>query len=136
MKITIQTTVSAPIEAVWTARVTPESITQWNAASDDWCCPRAENDLRIGGVFCYRMEARDGSMGFDFAGRYTRVEEHEVIECALEDGRVVVVEFLPGKDGVTVRQTFDAGGELPAEHQRQGWQAILDRFARHVEAAQ
>lgn len=136
MKIKIETTAAAPIDAVWEAWTTPAQITQWNAASDEWCCPTAVNDLRVGGAFCYRMEARDGSMGFDFEGRYTRIVEHELLEYTLDDERVVTVEFVPGDDGVTVRETFDAENELAAEQQRQGWQAILNRFASHVAAEQ
>lgn len=135
MHVTIDTTVAAPVEAVWKAWTTPADITRWNAASDEWCCPSAVNDLLVGREFRYRMEARDGSAGFDFAGRYTRVIEHELMEFVLEDGRAVTVEFLPGPGGVTVRETFEAEDENPVELQRQGWQAILDRFARHVEAA-
>ena len=134
MKISIETTVAASIEEVWRAWITPEDITKWNAASDDWCCPEATNDLKIGGTFCYRMDARDGSIGFDFEGHYTRIAEHELIEYALDDDRIVTVEFVTGNQGVTVRETFDAEDELAAEQQRQGWQAILDRFAHHVES--
>jgi uncharacterized protein YndB with AHSA1/START domain len=136
MRIVIETMVAAPIEAVWKAWITPSQITQWNAATDNWCCPSAVNDLRVGGTFCYRMEARDGSMGFDFEGRYTRIVEHKLLEYALTDDRVVTIEFSPGDDGVRVRETFDAENELAAEQQRQGWQAILSRFARHVAAEQ
>lgn len=136
MKITIEATVAAPIDAVWKAWTTPAQITQWNAASEDWCCPTAVNDLRVGGTFRNRMEARDGSMGFDFEGRYTRIVEHELLEYTLEDERVVRVEFVPGSGGVTVRETFDAENELAAEQQSQGWQAILNRFASHVAAEQ
>lgn len=132
MQITIETMVAAPIDTVWRAWITPSDITQWNAASDEWCCPTALNDLRVGGTFRYRMEARDGSMGFDFEGRYTRIVEHELIEYALTDDRFVTVEFIPVAQGVCVRETFDAENEFAAEQQRQGWQAILNRFARHV----
>ncbi|WP_343125109.1 SRPBCC family protein [Gemmatimonas phototrophica] len=132
VKITIEVTVAAPIDAVWNAWITPDRITQWNAASEEWCCPTAVNDLRVGGTFSYRMEARDGSMGFDFEGQYTRIVERELLEYTLGDERVVRVEFAPGSGGVTVRQTFDAENEHAAEQQRQGWQAILNRFASHV----
>jgi uncharacterized protein YndB with AHSA1/START domain len=90
-------------------------------------------DLRVGGAFSSRMEAKDGSMGFDFAGLYTKVVEHEAIEAAFGD-RILRVEFSPGSDGVTVRETFDAESTFPIEQQRQGWQAILDNFKKHVEA--
>ena len=132
MKITVETKVAAPIEKVWHAWTTPEDIKQWNAASDDWHTTKATADLRVGGAFSSRMEARDGSMGFDFAGTFTHVEEHKLIESTFGD-RTLLVEFLSGKDGVTVRETFDAETTNPVEQQRQGWQAILDNFAKHVE---
>lgn len=132
MKIKIETKVAAPIEKVWYAWTTPEDIKRWNAASDDWHTTKATVDLRVGGAFSSRMEARDGSMGFDFAGTFTRVEEQKLIESTFGD-RTLLVEFLSGKDGVTVRETFDAETTNPVEQQRQGWQAILDNFAKHVE---
>lgn len=135
MKITVETKVVAPIEDVWRAWTTPEDIKQWNAASDDWHTTAAAVDLRVGGAFSSRMEAKDGSMGFDFAGTYTKVVPHKLIEFSFGD-RVAVVEFIPGDGGVTVRETFDAEGTYTPEQQRQGWQAILDRFSRHVEARQ
>lgn len=133
MKITIETLVRAPIDAVWRAWTTPEDIVQWNAASDDWHTTRASVDLRVGGNFSSRMEAKDGSMGFDFAGTYTAIVEHQRIECAFGD-RALEVEFSSGPDGVTVRETFDAETTHSVELQRNGWQAILDKFARHVES--
>jgi uncharacterized protein YndB with AHSA1/START domain len=133
MKITVETLVRAPIARVWQAWTTPADIRQWNAASDDWHTPRASVDLREGGTFSSRMEARDGSMGFDFAGTYTRIDAPHLIEAAFGD-RTLRVEFVPGAEGVTVRETFDAESTHPVEQQRQGWQAILERFARHVEA--
>ena len=132
MKITVETTIAAPIEEVWRAWTTPDDIKQWNAASDDWHTTAASVDLRVGGAFTSRMEAKDGSFGFDFAGTYTKVVPHQLLECSLGD-RVLVVEFFSGPGGVTVRETFDADASHTAERQRQGWQAILDRFARHVE---
>jgi uncharacterized protein YndB with AHSA1/START domain len=134
VKITVETTVSAPIEEVWRAWTTPADIQQWNAASDDWHTTKAAVDLRAGGSFSSRMEARDGSMGFDFAGTYTRIVEHKLIESSFGD-RLLLVEFLSGQDGITVRETFDAETTHPVEQQRQGWQSILNRFAKHVEAA-
>jgi len=132
MKITVETMVRAPIQQVWRAWTTPGDITQWNAASDDWHTTKASVDLRVGGGFSSRMEAKDGSMGFDFAGTYTQVVEHQLIECAFGD-RTMRVEFLPQPGGVTVRETFDAEPTHSIEQQREGWQAILDNFARHVE---
>ena len=120
------------MEQVWRAWNTPDDIKQWNAASDDWHTTKSEVDLREGGIFSSRMEAKDGSMGFDFAGTYTKVVEHKLIESVFGD-RTLVVEFIPGKDGVTVRETFDAETEYPLEHQKSGWQAILNNFKKHVE---
>jgi uncharacterized protein YndB with AHSA1/START domain len=135
MKITIERTINAPLATVWRAWITPEDIVQWNAASDDWHTTHATVDLRTGGVFSSRMEAKDGSMGFDFTGTYTDVVEQALLEYTLGDDRVVRVEFAEGEDGVTVRETFDAESTHTAEQQREGWQAILDNFARYVETA-
>lgn len=135
MKITVETTVAAPIEKVWRAYTTPEDIKRWNAASDDWHTTAATVDLRVGGAFCSRMEAKDGSMGFDFAGVYTNIVEHERIEYAFGD-RMAQVEFTDDPKGVRVRVTFDGESTHPVEQQRAGWQAILQNFARHVEARQ
>lgn len=131
MMITVEASVRAPIEKVWGAWTTPEDIKRWNAASDDWHTTKASVDLRVGGAFSSRMEARDGSMGFDFAGTYTRIVEHQLIECSFGD-RVLLVEFSSGPDGVTVRETFDAEETNSVELQRAGWQAILNNFARYV----
>ena len=133
MKITVETKVAAPIEDVWRAWTTPEDIKQWNAASDDWHTTASAVDLRVGGQFSARMEAKDGSMGFDFAGTYTAVVPYERIEFTFGD-RVATVEFIREDGAVTVRETFDAEDTHPPDQQRQGWQAILDHFARHVEA--
>ncbi len=135
MKITVETTVAAPIEEVWAAWNNPEDIKQWNAASDDWHTTAATVDLREGGTFSSRMEAKDGSMGFDFGGTYTRIVEHQLIESRFGE-RTLRVEFLARNGEVSVRETFDAETTHSEEQQRQGWQAILDRFARHVEAKQ
>lgn len=135
MKITVETIVNAPIARVWRAYTTPEEIKQWNTASDDWHTTKATVDLRVGGAFSSRMEAKDGSFGFDFAGTYTTIVPNERIEYAFGDRRAIV-EFNPGANGVAVRVTFDAELENPVEQQRQGWQAILDNFAKYVEAHQ
>ena len=132
MKITVEITVDAPVDAVWRAWTTPYDIVQWNTASEDWHTTRADVDLRVGGSFSSRMEAKDGSMGFDFAGTYTAVIPHTLIECSLGD-RSLRVEFSEGASGVTVRETFDAEPTHSIEQQRDGWQAILNNFARHVE---
>lgn len=131
MKITVETTVNAPIDKVWLAYTTPDDICQWNAASDDWHTTRATVDLRVGGEFCSHMAAKDGSFGFDFAGTYTRIEPHELIEYTFGD-RQCTVSFLPQAGSVVVRVSFDAEYQHPPEQQREGWQAILDNFARHV----
>ena len=131
MKITVSTVVAAPLAETWNAYVSPEDIVRWNAASDDWHTTSATVDLRPGGKFSSRMEAKDGSMGFDFAGEYTRVEPHRLIEYAFGD-RAATVTFAEGPGGVTVTVTFDAESTHSEEQQRAGWQAILDRFARHV----
>jgi len=131
--ITVETIVHAPVAEVWRAYTTPEDITQWNAASDDWHTTRSAVDLRVGGAFTSRMEAKDGSMGFDFAGTYTRIVEHERIEYSFGE-RKAEVEFLPDANGVLVRVVFDSEPTHSVEQQQGGWQAILDSFARHVEA--
>jgi uncharacterized protein YndB with AHSA1/START domain len=133
MKIAVETTVAAPIEQVWRAYTTPEDIKQWNAASDDWHTTSATADLRVGGAFSSRMEAKDGSMGFDFAGTYTKIEEHKLIEYSFGD-RAAQVEFFDGPNGVRVRVTFDGESTHSIEQQREGWQAILDNFTRYVES--
>ena len=131
-KITVETTVKASIADAWRAYTTPADIKRWNAASDDWHTTTAKVDLRVGGEFSSRMEAKDGSMGFDFAGTYTKVVEHKLIEYSFGD-RTAQVEFVPAKNDVTVRVTFDAEETNSVEMQRGGWQAILKNFARHVE---
>jgi uncharacterized protein YndB with AHSA1/START domain len=132
-RITVEATIAAPIEQVWHAWNTPADIKRWNAASDDWHTTKAEVDLRVGGTFSLRMEAKDGSMGFDFAGTYTKLVQHKLIESEFGD-RVLIVEFITGRDGVIVRETFEAETTYPVEQQQQGWQAILDNFKKHVES--
>ena len=132
MNITVEKFVRAPIAKVWSAYTTPTDIRQWNAASDDWHTTKSVVDLRVGGQFSSRMEAKDGSFGFDFAGTYTKIEPEKVIEYTFGE-RAAVVEFLPTADGVNVRVTFGAETQNPVEMQRSGWQAILDNFAKHVE---
>lgn len=131
MSITVTTTIDAPIETVWDAWTTPEDITAWNAASDDWHTTEAEVDLRPGGRFRSRMEAKDGSLGFDFEGTYTRVEAPTLLEAEF-GGRKMSVRFIQSPQGVVVEESFDPEDVHPPEMQRQGWQAILDNFARHV----
>ena len=133
MKITVETTLAAPVKEVWRAYTTPEDIKQWNAASDDWHTTAATVDLRVGGAFSSRMEAKDGSMGFDFAGTYTKLVAYELIEYTFGD-RTAQVSFTPGPNNVKVVVTFDSEQTHSIEQQRGGWQAILNNFARHVEA--
>lgn len=133
MKITVETLVRAPIERVWSAYTSPEDIKQWNAASDDWHTTAATVDLREGGAFSSRMEAKDGSFGFDFAGIYTKIVPHERIEYTFGD-RTAVVEFVAGAQGITVRVSFDSEETHSIDQQRDGWQAILNNFAKHVQA--
>ncbi|MBN8662908.1 MAG: SRPBCC family protein [Candidatus Obscuribacter phosphatis] len=133
-RITVETLVSAPVTKVWAAYTTPEDITRWNAASEDWHTTKASVDLRTGGQFSSRMEAKDGSMGFDFAGTYTNIVENKLIEYSFGE-RNARVDFIEGSDGVTVRVTFDSESSHSLEQQKQGWQAILDNFARHVHSS-
>lgn len=134
MKISIETEVKASLTAVWNAWVTPEDITSWNYAIDEWYCPKAEIDLEVGGKFNYRMEAKDGSMGFDFEGTFTEINPQKSIRFELEDSRVVTVDFSESAEGVRVIETFDAEDENSAEQQKQGWQSILNNFKKHVES--
>ena len=131
MKITVSTVVAAPLSDVWHAYTTPEDIVIWNTASPDWHTSASSVDLRVGGKFSSRMEAKDGSLGFDFAGEYTKVVPRKLLEYAFE-GRVGLVEFSEGHAGITVKVTFDSESTYSEEQQRGGWQAILDNFARHV----
>jgi uncharacterized protein YndB with AHSA1/START domain len=134
MKITVETLVKAPIAKVWHVYTTPDDIKQWNAASDDWHTTQASVDLREGGAFTSRMEAKDGSFGFDFAGTYTKIVPHELIQYAFGE-RVATVTFVEVPDGIKVEVSFDAEDEHSVEQQRQGWQAILNNFAKHVESS-
>lgn len=133
MKITVSTVIAAPISEVWRLYNSPEHIKVWNTASPDWHTTASTVDLRVGGIFSSRMEAKDGSFGFDFAGQYTAVEAPRLIEYEF-GGRIGQVEFAEGPAGVTVKVTFDAETTHPEEQQRAGWQAILDNFGRHVVA--
>lgn len=133
MKITVETQVNAPIAAVWRAWSTPEDVVQWNAASDDWHTTKSNIDFRVGGAFSSRMEAKDGSFGFNFEGTYAKIVEHKLIEFSFGD-RSATVEFLERAGGITVRETFDAETMHSIEQQQEGWQAILNNFKKHVEA--
>lgn len=131
--ITIEAIINAPIEKVWEYWIEPEHIVKWNAASDDWHTTKATNDLRVGGKFSSRMEAKDGSFGFDFEGTYTAVDLHKKIEYTMSDGRNVSTEFTEQSGGCKVVTKFDAEETNPVEMQRGGWQAILDNFKKYVE---
>ena len=133
-KITVETTVHAPIEKVWQCWNKPEHITKWAFASDDWHAPSAENDLRVGGRFKTTMAAKDKSASFDFTGIYTEVVDHKVIEYTMDDGRKVTVAFVPDTNGIKIVETFDPENENSIEMQRAGWQAILNNFKKYVEA--
>lgn len=132
--ITVASTIQAPVEKVWQYWSDPEHITRWNSASEDWHTPRAENDLRIGGRFTSRMEARDGSAGFDFGGVYDDVKAHERIAYTMDDGRKVEVSFSGQGNETRVVETFEAEEMNPIEMQRGGWQAILDNFKQYAES--
>jgi uncharacterized protein YndB with AHSA1/START domain len=132
-KITVEVSVKAPFKKVWECFTEPSHIVKWNFASDDWCTPKAENDLRDGGKLKYRMEAKDGSAAFDFEGSFTKIEEYKLIAYQIADGRNVEITFTENENGTLVTETFEAENTNSLELQRQGWQAILDNFKKHVE---
>ena len=132
--ITVEALINAPIEKVWINWTLPEYITQWNNASDDWHTTSAINDLQVGGKFSARMEAKDGSFGFDFWGIYDEVKTNELISYTLGDGRKVSISFNSDGNTTKVTETFEAEEENPVEMQRGGWQAILDNFKKYTEA--
>ena len=132
-KIEVETTIAAPIDVVWQVYNSPEDIKQWNHASDDWHTTAARVDLREGGEFSSRMEAKDGSMGFDFAGTYTKIIPHKLIVYKFGD-RSATVEFSEIQNGVKLHVTFDAEQTNPVKMQKDGWRAILDSFKRYAEA--
>jgi uncharacterized protein YndB with AHSA1/START domain len=134
--ITIETTVHAPVKKVWEYFSDPGHITKWNFASDDWHSPKAENDLRAGGKFSSRMEARDGSFGFDFSGVYDEVKPHDLITYTLDDGRRVEIKFEETESATRIVETFEAEETHSYEMQRDGWQAILNNFKKYVEASE
>ena len=132
--ITVETIINSDTEQVWECWTHPDHITKWNFASEDWWCPRAQNDLRVGGKLTSRMEARDGSMGFDFTGTYTRIEPNKLLEYEIEDGRIVSVQFENRDNKTVLTETFEAENTHPIEMQKAGWQSILDNFKKHVES--
>ncbi len=131
--ITVKTMVHTPIETVWTYWTEPKHIIKWNNASDDWHTLKAENDLRVGGKFFSRMEAKDGSFGFDFKGIYTEIIPSKKISYRIEDGRNVEVHFTQTQRGIHISETFEMENENSEYLQRKGWQAILDNFKRYIE---
>lgn len=133
-RITVEATANAPVANVWKAWNTPSDIMQWNTPDPSWHCPASENDLRTGGKFKNRMEAKDGSFGFDFEGIYDHVELHKEIAYTMPDGRKVSTLFTEQDGKTNVQTTFDPETENDPEFQKQGWQAILDNFVRHVES--
>lgn len=135
MKISIESLVDAPIASVWRVYTMPEHITQWNHASDDWHCPSAENDLRVGGRYLARMEARDGSFGFDFQGIYTEIIPPQILAFVMDDGRHVWTTFEAQNGATKVRTVFEAETQHSIEMQRDGWQAILNNFAKYAACA-
>lgn len=134
IKITVQAVIQAPIDSVWKSWITPEDIVGWNFASEDWHCPKAENDLKVGGKFLFRMEAKDGSFGFDFEGIYTTVKTNELIEYVLADDRKISISFTDLGTQTKVTEIFDAETENPVEMQQDGWQAILNHFKKYTES--
>lgn len=134
VKISINGSVNAPVETVWQMWNNPPDVMQWNAADPSWHCPSSENDLRPGGKFKHRMEAKDGSYGFDFEGQYDKVEPVREITYSMSDGRTVSTWFSEHKGTTTIKTTFDAETENDPELQKQGWQAILNNFMNYVES--
>ena len=133
--ITIGVTIHSPVEKVWTLWTDPKHIVNWNSASDDWHTTKAENDLRPGGKFFSRMEAKDGSVGFDFTGKYNKVEQYKLITSTLDDDREVQVSFVSKGNETTITEIFEAEDENAIELQQAGWQAILDNFKKYAETS-
>ena len=131
--ITVKTTVKAPIEKVWKYWTKPEHITQWNNASDDWHCPTATNDLRVGGKFNFTMASKDGKMSFDFEGEYSNIKEYSSIEYHIIGGRKVIINFEETNDGIAITESFEPEDENSEELQRGGWQNIIDNFKKYTE---
>lgn len=133
-KITVEVFVNAPVNKVWECWNEPKHMVNWCFASEDWHCPRASNDLKVGGKFTSRMEAKDGSFGFDFEGVYERLENEQLIDYSMEDGRKVNILFEDAGEATIVTETFDPENENPLEMQRMGWQAILNNFKSYTES--
>ncbi|SMC59707.1 SRPBCC family protein [Moheibacter sediminis] len=132
-KITVAADVQAPIEKVWNAYTQPQHITKWNQASEDWCCPHAENDVKVGGKYNARMEAKDGSFGFDFEAIYDEIVDRKKLSYNMLDGRNATIEFISDGNQTKVTTTFDPENQNPIEMQQDGWQAIMNSFKNYVE---
>ena len=132
-KITVEVDITSSIEDTWASFITEDSIIHWNHASDDWCCPWAKNNFKVDGEFSYRMEAKDGSFGFDFGGKYLEIEEKKKIMYELGDSRRVEVQFIQNVNKIKIIETFDAEEENSLELQKNGWQAILNNFKKYTE---
>ncbi|GIZ07621.1 SRPBCC family protein [Flavobacterium sp. UMI-01] len=131
--ITIEATIKAPITKIWDFWITPEHIIQWNTASPDWHTPKAIQDFKVGGSFSFRMEAKDGSFGFDFNGKYDVIEPHHAIAYTMEDNRKVTTQFIHQENSIHIIQSFEAETENTIELQKSGWQSILDNFKKYAE---
>ena len=131
--VTVQSRIDKNVENAWTLWTSPEHITQWNFASPEWHCPKAEHELSVGGKLCYHMAAKDGSMAFDYTGTFTRIEPNKLLEHALDDGRKVSVQFEDLGQHTQITEIFEVEDENSIDMQRQGWQAILDNFKRYAE---
>lgn len=134
INITIETSVKSSIEKVWDTWNNPKHVVNWNHASDDWFSPRAINDFKVGGKFEYRMEAKDGSFGFDFSGTYVDIQDNKLVVTRLDDDRLVSTEFIPENDSIKIVETFEAEGENSIELQREGWLAILTNYKNYTES--
>lgn len=133
-KIKVEVTVKTTPEKAWTAFTNPQHVTEWNFASDDWHSPKAENDLKPGGRFVYRMESKDGAMGFDFGGTFEKVNVNELLSYKMDDGRMAEITFTQDGDSVHVVEIFDPETENSHELQKTGWQLILDNYKKHAES--
>jgi uncharacterized protein YndB with AHSA1/START domain len=132
--ITVKTSVKASLEKAWDYWTKPEHVMNWNFASNDWHCPKAENNLKVGEKFSYTMAAKNGEMSFDFEGEYTEIETHKLIKYKLEDDRKIIVQFEQNQDNVTITESFDPENENSLELQQNGWQAILDNYKKYIES--
>lgn len=132
-QITVQAEISADVKKVWEYYTNPQHITKWNFASEDWHCPSASNDLQVGGKYTSRMEARDGSFGFDFTVIYSEVDSFKKLAYTMEDGRKANVQLVTTKSGTQITIVFDAENQHPVDMQQGGWQAILNNFKKYTE---